>query len=167
MEIPGARLQNGFGCTVLAYDKFKTGFGNASVIESTMEALFDSCDIVSLHIPLTAETRYLVNSDFIARFKKPFYLINTSRGQCVNTDDLTRAIKAGQVRGVCLDVLEYERSSFESLGTGASSLPEPLKYLIASEAAVLSPHIAGWTHESNYKMSLLVAERMLKAFAGF
>jgi D-3-phosphoglycerate dehydrogenase / 2-oxoglutarate reductase len=151
-----AKKLGGFGCRILAYDKYKKGFGNNQVEECNMNTLFDECDILSLHIPLTPETRYLVNSEFISRFRKEIYFINTSRGPCVNTADLVEALKAGRIKGACLDVLEYEKSSFEGLG----EMPEPLAYLVASENVVLTPHIAGWTHESNYKMSKLIAERM-------
>src|SRR5207253_4919924 len=120
---------------------------------------FAECDFVSLHIPLTAETNYLVNKSFISQFKKDVYLINTARGKCVSTPDLVEALKSGKVKGACLDVLEYESVSFEQIDGAA--LPEPFQYLIKSDKVVLSPHIAGWTHESNYKISKALAEKMV------
>ncbi|MGZ3882590.1 MAG: NAD(P)-dependent oxidoreductase [Bacteroidia bacterium] len=153
------RLQ-GFGCKVLAYDKYKSGFGTALVKESTPEELFEACDVVSLHVPLTPETQYMVNADFIRAFKKNIYLINTARGKCVNTADLVAAMKSGKIAGACLDVLEYEAVSFEHIDPVA--LPEPMQYLTGSDKVILSPHIAGWTHESNYKISKLLAEKIIK-----
>jgi D-3-phosphoglycerate dehydrogenase / 2-oxoglutarate reductase len=153
-----AHKLKGFDCKVLAYDKYKKDFGNADVKESTMQELFDECDIVSIHVPLTEETKYLVNKKFIESFKKPVYIINTSRGKCLNTTDLVENLKSGKVRGACLDVLEYESVSFEKM-EGLQN--EAYNYLINSDKVVLSPHIAGWTHESNYKMSRIVAEKMI------
>lgn len=152
------RLQ-GFGCKVLVYDKYKKGFGNSSIIESTLEELQNECDIVSLHTPLTDETNYLVNADFIAKFKKNVYIINTARGKCLNTADLVSALESGKVLGACLDVLEYESISFENLDS--TKLPAPMQYLIKSDKVILSPHIAGWTHESNYRISKIIAEKMI------
>ena len=152
------RLQ-GFGCKVLVYDKYKKGFGKDFIQETTLEKLQEECDIISLHIPLNEETKYIVNQDFINKFKKNIYIINTSRGKCLNTADLVTAIASGKVLGACLDVLEYEALSFENIDT--AQLPEPMQYLIMSDKVVLSPHIAGWTHESNYRISKIIAEKMI------
>ena len=153
-----ARKLSGFECNILAYDKYKTGFGNDYVTEASLQDLFDNCDIVSLHLPLTEETRFMVNTDFINTFKKPIYLINTARGKCLDTSDLVLALESGRVKGACLDVLEYETVSFESIAE--SEIPAPLNYLLHSDKVILSPHIAGWTHESNFKMSQLIAEKI-------
>jgi len=155
-----AKKLSGFDCKILAYDKYKIEFGNDNVIESSLENIFESCDILSIHLPLTSETQYIVNKDFIGRFKKNIYVVNTARGKCLNTADLTQAIEAGKVKGACLDVLEYENISFEKIDQSAA--PGPLKYLIQSDNVILSPHIAGWTHESDYKMSKVIAEKMIK-----
>lgn len=152
------RLQ-GFGCKVLVYDKYKKDFGNEFILEATMEQLFNECEVLSLHIPQSEETKYLVNAGFINRFKKNIYLINTARGKCLNTADFVSALKSGKILGACLDVLEYESISFENLDV--STLPEPMQYLIKSDKVVLSPHIAGWTHESNYKISKILADKMV------
>lgn len=154
-----AQRLRGFNVTILAYDKYKTGFGDALVQESTMEALFEKADVLSIHLPLTEETRYLVNDDFLSRFKKPIWFINTARGKNVDTAALTRAIEAGIVRGACLDVLEYESVSFEALD--AAALPEPFRYLIRSDKVILSPHIAGWTFESHEKIAKTLAGKMI------
>lgn len=149
----------GFGCKILVYDKYKSGFGNEFVKESTLEQLYNECDIISIHVPLSEETTYMINADFISAFKKNIYVINTSRGKCLNTADLMKGITSGKVLGACLDVLEYESTSFENIG--ASKLPEPMQQLIKSDKVVLSPHIAGWTHESNYRISKIIAEKMI------
>lgn len=154
-----AKKLSGFDCKILAYDKYKKNFGNNYVSEVSLQQVFEQSDIVSIHLPLTEETRFLVDSSFIQQFKKEFYFINTARGKCVNTQDLVDAIKSGKIKGACLDVMEYESTSFEDMGT-AEILPA-LDYLIHSEKVVLSPHIAGWTHESNYKMSKGIAEKMI------
>ena len=149
----------GFDCKVLVYDKYKKNFGNDFVKECSLEQIYNECDIVSLHTPLTEETNYLINSEFINRFKKNIYILNTARGKCLNTADLVSALESGKVLGACLDVLEYEAVSFEKLD--AAKLPAPMQYLIKSDKVVLSPHIAGWTHESNYRISKIIAEKMI------
>ena len=151
------RLQ-GFSCKVLVYDKYKTGFGNEFITEATLEQIHQEADIISIHTPLTDETTYLINNTFICSCKKNIYIINTARGKSLNTADLVTHLKSGKVLGACLDVLEYESTSFENIDT--TTLPEPMQYLLKSEQVILTPHIAGWTHESNYKMSLIIAEKM-------
>ena len=98
----------GFDCKILAYDKYKKGFGNEFVFESTLEQIFNECDILSLHVSLTDETQFMINTQFIEKFKKPIYIINTARGKCLKTEDLVEALKSGKIKGACLDVLEYE-----------------------------------------------------------
>jgi D-3-phosphoglycerate dehydrogenase len=152
------RLQ-GFGCKILAHDTIKTNFGNQFVTESSLETLYDEADIISIHLPLTAETEYYVNDAFLNSFKKNIYVINTARGKCLNSDDLVKNLKSGKVLGACLDVLEYESTSFENIDITA--LPDSMQYILKSDQVILTPHIAGWTHESNYKMSKLIAEKMI------
>lgn len=154
-----AQRLRGFDVRVLAYDKYKSGFGNEFVAESTLEEIFANADVLSLHIPLTEETRYLVDDSFLAQFKKPIWLINTARGKVLDTAALVRAIEKAHVRGACLDVLEYESVSFEKLD--AASLPEPFQYLIRSEKVILSPHIAGWTFESHRKIAEALARKII------
>lgn len=155
-----ANKLKGFDCNILVYDKYKSGLNNDFIEEAEMQRLFDECDVVSIHVPLTKETEYLINAAFIANFKKPIYIINTSRGKCLHTKDLAEGIKNGKVRGACLDVLEYESTSFEKMDNLQSN--ETLNYIFNSDKVILSPHIAGWTHESNYKMSKIVAEKMIE-----
>lgn len=154
-----AKHLKGFDCEVLVYDKYKTGFGNEFIKESSLYEIYEKADVVSIHLPLTEETLDYINDDFISFCKKNIYIINTARGKCLNTADLVKHLKTGKVIGACLDVLEYESSSFENIDTTA--LPGPMQYLLKSENVILTPHIAGWTHESNYKMSKIIAEKMI------
>lgn len=157
-----AKRLSSFGTLVYAYDKLKKDYSDEYVIETGMGPIFEEADVVSLHVPLTEETHHLVNDEFFQRFHNPIYLINTSRGPVVDTAALVRAMKSGKVLGACLDVLEYERSSFENLGD--SELPEPLQYLFDCPNVILTPHIAGWTHESHMKLSQVLMEKILLAF---
>jgi D-3-phosphoglycerate dehydrogenase len=153
-----AQRLRGFGCTILVYDKYKSGFGNADVEECGLEKIFAEADVVSLHTPLTKETNGMINAEFINRFHKNIYIINTARGKCLVTADLVKNLESGKVRGACLDVLEYEAVSFEEINPAL--LPEAFRYLIHSEKVVLSPHIAGWTHESNLKIAQILASKI-------
>lgn len=154
----------GFNAEVLAYDKYKIAYGNLFAREASMDEIFERADILSLHIPLTDETAYLVDKDFIGRFRKDFYLINTARGKIVHTAHLVQALQEGKVRGAALDVLEYEKTSFENLH--ANQLPPEFAYLTTAHNVVLSPHIAGWTHESNIKLAVFTAEKIIQAVLG-
>jgi D-3-phosphoglycerate dehydrogenase / 2-oxoglutarate reductase len=153
-----ARKLAGFGVKILAYDKYKFDFSDEFVSESTMDDLFLQSDIISFHVPLTAETTYLCDKEFLEKFKKNFYLINTSRGKVVKTADLVEFLESGKVLGACLDVLENEKSSFESLAN--DKLPNELKRLFQMKNVILSPHIAGWTHESNLKMAMTIYQKI-------
>ena len=153
-----ARKLSGFEANVIAYDKYKSGFQNQHVEETTLEDIFERADIVSLHVPLTDETRYMANSRFFEKFKKSIYFINTSRGQVVDTKSLVSAIKSDKVIGAVLDVLEYESSSFEQLRPGKR--PEALRYLMESERVVISPHVAGVTFEAQYKLANVLYEKI-------
>ncbi len=152
------RLQ-GFDCEILAYDKYKSNFGNQNVIESDLIDIFQHCDILSFHIPLTNETKYYLCESFISKFEKNFTLLNTSRGQIVKTSALVSALKTGKIKAAALDVLEYEAVSFENLYS--EKLPSDFSYLIESNNVLLTPHIAGWTHESNIKLSEYLAKKII------
>lgn len=159
-----AKKLSGFDVSILAYDKYialdtkKFPF----VKQVPLTEIFDSADIVSLHVPLTDETNYMIDDKFISSFKKNIYLINTARGKCLNTADLVLHLKTGKVLGACLDVLEYETVSFENID--AKNLPAPFQYLAASDKVVLSPHIAGWTHESNEKIAGVLLKKIIALF---
>lgn len=155
-----ARKLKGFDVEILAYDKYKKDFSNDFVSEVSLEDLFENADIVSLHIPLTDETRFMANNNFFSSFKKDIYLINTSRGKVLKTSDLIVNLENSKVIGACLDVLEFEGLSFEDLDS--ERLPAAFKQLITKENVILSPHIAGWTHESNVKLSEVLAKKILE-----
>jgi D-3-phosphoglycerate dehydrogenase len=155
-----AERLKGFGVNVLVYDKYKKNFGNEIIKESTLDDLFKNADVLSIHTPLSEETQYMINDSFINSFTKNIYIINTARGKSLNTADLVKNLKTGKVRGACLDVLEYEMVSFEALDT--KQLPEAFQYLIQCDNVILSPHIAGWTHESNEKIASVLANKILE-----
>jgi len=153
-----AKVLEGFGVNILCYDKYLEYYS----YQSTMEKIYKHADIVSLHIPLTEETKYLVDKDFIEKFEKNIFIINTARGKCVNTKDLVMKIKDKKVLGACLDVLEYEKLSFEQLSEIRDN--QELRFLLESKNVILSPHIAGWTHESSLKISEILTKKILSEF---
>jgi len=156
-----AQRLKGFDAKVISYDKYKSGYSDGNTIESTLQEVFELSDIVSIHVPLTEETNYMVNSWFLDRFRKQVYLINTARGAIVNIRDLVTAMKSGKVAGAALDVLEYEDDSFERL---TENLPEEFKFLLEADNVILTPHIAGWTAESEYKLAKVLVDKIKLAF---
>lgn len=158
-----AEKLQGFGCRVIAYDKYKTLHpAGQAVTQVSLEELQRLSDVISLHLPQSTETHHFVNDAFIAGCSKSFVLINTARGSHVDTSALVRALASGAITGACLDVLEYEKRSFE--GLDQAQLPEAFRHLMADERVVLSPHIAGWTNESYVKLSSVLADKILAAF---
>ncbi len=153
-----AEKLRGFGCHIIAHDKYKTGFGNEYVKEVSLQDIFLSADILSIHLPLNAETLFFVNDEFISNFKKSFYFINTSRGKNVKTSAISNALQNGKLLGACIDVLEYEKASLD--GLEFADMPTDLQYLMHSDKVILTPHIAGWTVESYYKLSSVLAEKI-------
>jgi D-3-phosphoglycerate dehydrogenase / 2-oxoglutarate reductase len=151
-----AKKLSGMGVQVLAYDKYKRGFGTHQVVESNWEEIYQKADVLSFHVPLTEETKYYFDKEKVERFKKEFYLLNLSRGKVVKTEDLVEALKNGRVKGAALDVLENE--DLKSLNREQKSLFE---YLCKSEKVILSPHIGGWTKESYYKISKVILDKLL------
>jgi len=149
-----ANLLQNFNVKILAYDKYKQDYP----YQATMDEITDEADFVSLHIPLNTETEYLVNDKFIKRMKKPFFLINTSRGKCVRTSSLVDGLKRKKIIGACLDVFEQEKDSFENLELEKDS---DFNYIVNSKKTILSPHIAGWTNESYYKISKILSEKII------
>jgi len=152
-----ANVIQGFGVKILAYDKYLSDYP----YQSSMEKIYKQADIVSLHVPLTEETTYLADDNFINNFEKDFYFINTARGKCANTKSIVKSLKSGKLKGACLDVLEYEKTSFEDLSK--IGFTDEMQYLINSEKTILSPHIAGWTIESNVKISKILTEKILES----
>jgi len=159
-----ARKLQGFDAHVLVYDPYvavsKADFPNTT--QCGMQQLFEECDIISMHVPLTEETRYMANADFFSAFKKPIRFINTSRGKVVDTAALVEALKSGHVLQCALDVIEYESVSFEQLD--AQHIPAPMQFLLNSDRALLTPHVAGWSHESHLKISQVLAEKIIRLF---
>ncbi len=158
-----AQRLKGFEANVIAYDKYKFDYSDEYVIEKSLEDIYKQTDILSLHVPLTEETSFMVNDKFINHFKKDIYIINTARGKVLKTVDLVKNMKSGKVLGAALDVLEYEQVSFENLHS-SDKLPEAFQFIIKSNKVVLTPHIAGWTEESNIKLSDFLADKIIKEF---
>lgn len=150
-----AQRLRGFGVKILAFDKYKTGFGDEFVQEATMEDIFREADVVSLHLPLTEETRHLGDLSFFRSFRKPVYLLNTSRGKVVKTADVVKALETGALAGVALDVLENEK-----LDTYSETEKAELRFLLEHPRAVVTPHIAGYSHEASVKMAKVVLEKL-------
>jgi len=155
-----AQRLSGFSVKVLAYDKYKKNYGDAFAEATSLENLQQQADVVSIHLPLSEETNYYVNTTFISKMAKPFYLINTARGKHVNITDLLTGLDKQKVLGACLDVLEYEKASFENI----SNLPASFKQLCANDNVLLSPHVAGWTAESYVKLSSVLADKIQLKF---
>ena len=150
-----AKVLRGFDVRVLAYDKYKKGFGNDFVQESSLSEIFTEADIVSLHLPLTYETKYMADEAFFNSFKKPVYFINTSRGKVVKTTALVDAVRSGKVKAAALDVLENEKISQLN-----SDEQQWFDDLIKDKRILLTPHIAGWTHEAKRKIAEVVIDKI-------
>ncbi len=151
----------GFDCKVICYD-IKEHVGDKNATQVSLKTFQKEVDVVSLHIPWTPLTNRMVNSDFINQFSKPFWLLNTARGKSVVTSDLVSALKKGKLLGAGLDVLEFEKSSFESLFS--NKIPASLSDLLSMENVILSPHIAGWTLESKEKLAQVIADKIVRKF---
>ncbi len=162
-----AQRLRGFECRILAYDKYRPAHCEENfvkardyVVPCSLDTLQHEADVVSLHVPLTEETRYMVNADFIGRMTHPFYLLNTSRGAVVKTADLVAAMESGQVLGAGLDVIEYENMAKD--GLVMDDLPNDYRYLLRSPHTVMTPHVAGWTVESKYKLATVLADKIVQ-----
>lgn len=153
-----AKKLKGFDVTVLCYD-ILPNVGDANAKQVTLDELQAQSDVLSLHIPWTPETDKMVNTNFINAFAKPFWLINTARGKSVVTADLAKALNDKKILGAGLDVLEYEKLSFESFTD--TEVPEALQYLVDAENVLLSPHVAGWTFESHAKLAQTIVDKIL------
>ena len=156
-----SRCLSGFGCKVLAYDKYKSGFGGNGIEEAGLEQIFESADVLSLHIPLTAETENWVDASFFAKFSKPIWFLNLSRGPIVPLAGLIQSLDSGKVIAAGLDVLENEK-----LSTLSDLQREHLNRLFQMEKVIFTPHIGGWSHESldriNDRLVEGVSEFLLK-----
>ena len=152
----------GFEVEVICYDIIG-GVGDSNARQVGIMELQQKSDVLSLHVPQTPETIAMINRNFIDAFHKPFWLLNTARGKCVVTEDLVEALKSGKIQGAGLDVLEYEKTSFEDLFTEAQ-LPEAFQYLMDAPNVLLSPHVAGWTVESKQKLAQTIVDKIKARF---
>jgi len=155
-----AKKLMGFDCRIIAYDKYLTAIDQPGVEQVTLDELFREAQVVSLHLPLSEETSHFADHAFFHSFTHPIWFVNTARGQHTHTPALVDALQSGKVRGACLDVLEYEKASLE--GLDLRTYPEDLKYLATAENVILTPHVAGWTTESYYKLSDVLADKILR-----
>jgi len=157
-----ARKISGFGAKVIAYDKYKTNYSDSYAEEVSMVELSEKSDIISFHVPLQDDTYHMANQEFFNSCKKGVYIINTARGAVIDSAILVSELKNKNIKGACLDVLEYEGMSFENIK--ANTKNRNFEFLTKAENVILSPHIAGWTHQSNRKMAVVLAEKILFSF---
>jgi len=171
-----AKKLRGFDVNVLCYD-IKDNVADDNAMQVTLQELQEKADVLSLHTPQTALTLNMVNSDFINQFKKPFWIINTARGKSLVTRDLVSALQSKKILGAGLDVLEYEKSSFENMfksniiqknkSFGILSeveVPEAFQYLVEADNVILTPHVAGWTVESKEKLAQTIVDKIKDRF---
>ncbi|WHF50588.1 2-hydroxyacid dehydrogenase [Chryseobacterium gotjawalense] len=156
-----AKRFSGFGCNVIFHD-ILPDIGDEFATQVSLETLKKEADILSTHLPITKETHYIIDEKFISEMAKDFYFINTARGKNVKTNDLVKALKSGKVKGAALDVLEFEKASFENLDTEN----DDLQFLLQSEKAIVTPHIAGWTVQSKQKLAQVIVDKILAQFSG-
>ena len=157
-----AKKLKGFDVNVIFYD-IKSNLEDEHARQVTLETLKQQADVLSLHVPFTELTNKMVNKTFINSFSKPFYLINTARGKCVVTKDLVEALLSGKIIAAGLDVLEYEQTSFENLFLDGK-VPNEFKQLLKMKNVILTPHIAGWTHQSKEKLSQTIVDKIKAKF---
>lgn len=154
-----AKRLSGFGVEVIFHD-ILPNLSDEFATQVSLDELQKRADILSLHIPLTNETNYLIDENFISKMEKNFYLVNTARGKNLKTKALVEAIQSGKVLGACLDVLEYEKSSFENLEIEN----QDLQFLLDSEKVIVTPHIGGWTHQSKIKLAQVIVDKIIENF---
>jgi D-3-phosphoglycerate dehydrogenase / 2-oxoglutarate reductase len=154
-----AKKLSGFDVRILAYDKYKSGYGNEIVEEVDFQTILEESDVVCMHVPLTSKTRNFFTLEVINQFKKPFYLINTARGEIITFETLNRALDLGILKGAVLDVLENEK-----FNTYTPEQKEQFEKLASRENVIFSPHIAGWTHQSYQKINEVLVRKIKNAF---
>jgi len=153
-----AKKLSGFNCKILAYDKYLTNYGSEKVKECDLQQLYDEADIVSIHLQGNAETKEYICAQFFTQFKKPIYLINTSRGMIMNTKDVWRALESGKIIGLGLDVYENE-----DLSTITFRQKQLYKKLVRSNKTIVTPHVAGWSHEAEFKIADILSKKIINA----
>lgn len=157
-----AKKLRGFDVEVLCYD-ILSNVDDENAKQVSLSELQAKADVISLHTPWTDLTNKMINADFINGFQKPFWFINTARGRSVVTADLVAALQSGKILGAGLDVLEYEKLSFETLFEGET--PLPLKFLLQAENVLLTPHIAGWTQESKTLLAQVIVDKIIAKYS--
>lgn len=157
-----AKKLKGFDVKEVLFYDIKNGIEDQNAKRVSLGELQQKADVLSLHTPWTPLTDKMINTEFIAAFAKPFWLINTARGKNIVTKDLVEALKNGKILGAGLDVLEYEKLSFEKIST--EGISEELQYLFDSDNVMLSPHIAGWTFESHQKLAQTIADKVIARY---
>ncbi len=155
-----AKRLRSFQCRILAYDKYKSGFGNAWLEESSLETIYQEADIVTFHIPLSTASLYMINQAYLQNFHKPVYLINTARGKLVELVALAQALQEGRVKGACLDVLENEK-----LDQLSEEQQAAFNFLSDSDRVILTPHVAGWTFESYQRINTVLVQKIQDCLA--
>jgi len=150
-----AQLLQSFNVTILAYDKYKFGFSKDNIKEANLEHVCRYADVISFHVPLTDETHYMANSNFFQSVKRKPWILNTSRGQVINTDNLINALENGLIAGAGLDVLENEK-----LSSYTDREKENFNWLLAQRNVIITPHIAGYSYEAFLKMSEVLLEKL-------
>jgi D-3-phosphoglycerate dehydrogenase len=165
-----AKKLRGFDCTVICYD-IKENVGDENATQVPLEEVRKKATIISLHTPWTPLTNNMINTKFIESIENPFWLLNTARGRSVVTKDLVEALKSGKILGAGLDVLEYEKLSFETLfkvpvaeRSQGAEMPQEFKELLAMDNVLLSPHIAGWTVESKVKLAQVIVDKIMAKY---
>lgn len=162
-----AKKLKGFDVDVLCYD-IKGGVEDYNARQVGILELQQKTQILSLHVPQTPETIGMVNAEFIAKFQHTLWILNTARGKCIRTEDLVAALQSGKVLGAGLDVLEYEKASFEDMFKGSAAesnkKPKAFKTLLAMDNVLLSPHVAGWTLESKEKLAQTIVDKIKARF---
>lgn len=150
-----AKRLKGLGCNILAYDKYKTGFGDQNVTEASMEDLYANADVFTIHVPLNEETEFMLNDDFFNSFAKPIWFTNTARGKVLKTSALLNAMRSGKVLGAALDVLENEKPQ-----TWSEDFKSMIKELYRTDKFTITPHVGGWTFESYIKINEVLISKI-------
>lgn len=150
-----AKLLKGFDVRMLAYDKYLQKSDFSDVELCSLDKIFSEADVVSLHLPLTNETEYMIGRRFLEKFRKPIWLINTSRGKVLRTSDLLECLNSQKIEAAGLDVLENEK-----LDTYSEAEKKIFSELASRSNVLITPHIAGWTHESKRKIAEVLLQKI-------